>query len=222
MADLFRMPRGVPREVARLIRTSTKKIPKAGQVLSAQNAFRLYDALAHYRKTLAKRSRKAAIGAEKARKPETYRKKLQEMAAARNEAVDSERAQVELERPEREVVALEWELGIDYFEEDGYPHRKGTASDVGFNARIVRYDGHPMSETEAREAWRYFAEYHQMPPEIRLEVVEWQRVKRGRKRWSKGTPEHDLAMFGAIIATVGDYGLYARPFRLGAVKGDAR
>lgn len=216
--DLFRMPKGVPREVARLIRTSTRRIPKPGQVLSSENAFKLYDALDTYRRALTRESRKAAEKVEKVRKRETRRKYEKKVAEIRKEAVDTERAADELERVEREVVAYEWELGIDYFEEDGWHHRKGGASDVGFNARILRYDGQPISETEAREAWRYFIDFHRMPSEIQLEAVSWRRSKYGRERYSQHEPSRDLVNFAAIMETVREYGLYSRPVRLGAVK----
>lgn len=212
------MPKGVPPVVARLIRTSTRKIPKPGQVLSPENAFKLYDALDTYRRSLTRESRKAVAQVERSRRRETRTRHAAKVAEIRKAAVDTDRAADELERAEREAVAFEWELGVEYLEESGWHHRKGAASDVAFNARILRYDGQPISETEAREAWAYFIDYHRMPSEIQLEAVSWRRSKHGRERHSRGAPDRDLVNFAQIMQRVGEYGLYSVPVRLGAVK----
>lgn len=215
--DLLRMPKNVPREVARHIRASSRRIVKGGQVLSYENAAKLHDLLTTYRKTLTRESRKAVRQMEKARKPETRKRRAEEVATIREEAIDAERALADVARVEEEDVALEWECGVDYFEDEGWWHPKGGASDVSFNARLFRHDGHPMAETEAREAWMYFTDYGVMPREIGVAVVEWKRSKFGRVR--RGT-EADLHSFAQIMDRVREYGLKSRQYRMGSVKPD--
>lgn len=239
---MFRMPKGVPREIARLLlRTSSRTIPRPGQVLSYENATILYDLLSTYRKALQPAVTKAARAIERARTTPTRSKWMAALETARTKAGEADAALIALERgqgmeplpplsgpdvvpvvPEpttftggavRYVTpkesAVEWEIGVDYTEADGWDHRKGRASDVSFNARIQRRDGGPMVEEEVRDVIAEFAYDGVMPHGIRVRSVSWQNWK-GYKRTGGAA---DLENFHAILQHVGDHGL-----RLGAVK----
>jgi hypothetical protein len=217
--SLLRMPKGVPAEIARvLLRTSSRRIPRAGQVLSYENATILYDLLTQRRSDLRKPFAEAARHLKRARTSETRQKWLDVLAPVRKEAVQSEAALLELEealKPEEpeEETAVEWEFGTDYLEDLDWSHDQGQTSDVSINARIYRSDGQPMTKTEAFFAANYFAEHSTMPRGIQIQSVSWRDYKQVVTRHA--APKN-LASFERILDKVSRAG----QLRVGSVEPD--
>jgi hypothetical protein len=190
------MPKGVPRSITRALRLGQKK---PGQFLDYRNAFLLRDALRTYYKPAPRRK------APKAKPPKVT-------TPEPGRFFDFE----EPERPTpprkpREPGVVEWEIGIDY------KARRGSDSNVAFNARFYRADREPMMEDEARDVLRHIIYHGEAPPGIVVQEVYWQRRKGAHKRY--GRPR-DMVKFFDILATVGDDGMHTTPFRMGATKPD--
>lgn len=236
----FRMPKDVPRHIARaLYRTSSRTIPKPGQMLSYDNAFLLHDLLTVHRQTLRPVVEHAVERMEAARTVVT-RQKWQAVAQATiREAHASEAGLREIEAAagveplpplaSRDVVpVVDRDVDDDDEDSDDYALReegaeeieigadyraaKGRTSDVSFNARLFRKDGRPITESDARSAMYTFTDTGRMPSDIGCRSVTWSGWKGTRTRTGRLS---DLENFRAILMTVGDYGL-----RVGLVKPD--
>jgi hypothetical protein len=240
MADVFRIPKGVPRDIRRALR-----LDKPGRFLSTLKALQLSDLLQEREDELAREHARAYRASERARTKATRDKWLRELkeiqgehGAVRHGLDFMERGAGQEPLPplaspdvvpvvkaegfaEEYVVphesALEWEWGVDYTEEvAGHRHKKGRASDVSFNARVFDPSGAPITELQVREAVDFFASEGELSYKsggTRV-VLECRAVNwadwKGRE--SSGT-EKDLGSFRSIIDAVGDRGL-----RVGATK----
>ncbi len=213
---LLRMPKGVPREMARaLIRTSSRRIPRAGQVLSYENATILYDLLTLRRSELRKPFAEAAGHLKKARTSTTRQKWLDVLAPVRMEAVQSEEALRELDEAmvPLEETALEWEFVTEYVQDLGWSHEQGQKSDVSVNARIYHTDRKPMTKTEAMNAANYYAEHGKLPRGVAVQSVSWMDYKQKVTRYAA---PNELASFEKILDVVGRAG----QLRVGSVEPD--
>jgi hypothetical protein len=112
---------------------------------------------------------------------------------------------------EQREQAVEWELGVDYREREGYHHEKGRSSDVMVNVRIAKTSGEPATAKQALRAILHVAATGHLQDGWRAEVVQWSRG--AGQRWRHGT-EADLESFRAILARVGGHGTYVRMGRV--------
>lgn len=117
---------------------------------------------------------------------------------------------------EQEALGEEWEVGIDYTESEGYPHKRkqGLSADVSMNARIFREDGAALSADDAVDALAHIADTGTLPPGIGAHTVQWARWRgtRGHRRhgsWREGD-EGDLAAFQQILTRMGRNGIKVR------------
>ena len=234
------MPKGVPRAVARLIRTSSRKLAKPGQVLSHANAFKLYDALESFRAVAARDAADALYRAEHLKSAAGRARATDRLHDLRRDAVGADEARNALDRaagiqplpslapneakpivltdeesPEwfvPEEGALEAFIGVDYTEAAGYHHKSGKkTSDVSFNAVLRWEDGTPITESDAREALQMFADASVLPDGMECDAVSWAGWK-GKERSGTVT---DLENFRTILQAVGNYGV-----RVGLLKPD--
>ena len=234
------MPKGVPREVAWLIRTSSRKIAKPGQVLSLENAYKLYDALDTFRDIAAREAADALYRAEHLKSAAGRARATDRLHDLRRDAVGADEARNALDRaagiqplpslapneakpivltdeesPEwfvPEEGALEAFIGVDYTEGAGYHHRSGKkTSDVSFNAVLRWEDGTPITESDAREALQLFAQSGVLPDGMECDAVSWAGWK-GKERHGSLA---DLENFRHILSSVGNYGV-----RVGLLKPD--
>lgn len=226
------MPKGVPRAVARLIRTSARTIAKPGQVLSYENAYKLYDLLEAHRTDLERASADALYRSEHGKTRGVRETATDRLRGYRADLVGSDEAlrrlsstagrapvpslapkdakPISFEEEEEseeyflpEEGALEAFVGVDYTEAAGYHHRKGKTADVSFNAVLRWEDGQPITESDARMALMQFASSGTLPIGMACDTVSWAGWK-GRER--EGS-EADLANFRHILAHVGDHGV---------------
>ena len=234
------MPKGVPRAVARLIRTSSRKLAKPGQVLSHANAFKLYDALESFRAVAARDAADALYRAEHLKSAAGRARATDRLRDLRRDAVGADEARNALDRaagiqplpslaPDEakpivlteeespdyflpEEGALEAFVGVDYTESAGYHHRSGRkTSDVSFNAVLRWEDGTPITESDAREAVQMFAHSGVLPDGMECDAVSWA----GWKGKARNGSLADLETFRHILGSVGNYGV-----RVGLLKPD--
>lgn len=154
---VFRLPKGLPREITRVLRLGRKR---PGQFIDYATAFRLRDALRSYYTPTPTAPRKPA----KRRKPAPKPRPEPEI--------------VEAEEPEVEEGALEWEVGIKY-------EASVRTSNVAFNARFYRADGRVMTEDDARGVLRHIVYHGEAPPGVIVQEVYWQRREGGRRRYGR-------------------------------------
>lgn len=236
------MPKGVPREVARLIRSSSRKIAKPGQVLSYENAYKLYDLLDQFHARAARDAARELHRAEHAKSVQGHARALDRLRDLRRDAVGAAEARNALDRaagvesvpslaPDdaapinlgdtpREGTAQPDEggaeafVGVDYTQAAGYHHKSGKiSSDVSINAVLRWSDGGPITAQEATDALRAFAQTGFLPVGMECESVSWSDW-RGRERVGS---EADLASFQDVLQHVGAAGI-----RVGILKEDSR
>ena len=234
------MPKGVPREVARLVRNSSRHIPRPGEYLSLVNAAKLYDALDTFRAVAAREAADALYRAEHLKSVAGRARATDRLRDLRRDAVGADEARNALDRaagiqplpslaPDEakpivlteeespdyflpEEGALEAFIGVDYTEAAGYHHKSGKkTSDVSFNAVLRWEDGTPITESDAREALQMFADAGVLPDGMECDAVSWAGWK-GKERSGTVT---DLENFRTILQAVGNYGV-----RVGLLKPD--